>query len=264
MSRIIVITSGKGGVGKTTVTANLGRALSRIGQRVVVLDVDLGLNNLDVVLGIENKVVYDLVDVIEGRCRIKQALIQDTAEQGLFILPSCHSYDKSRITAQNIRSVVASLSMSHDYVLIDCPAGIETGFHRAVAASNEALVVITPHISSIRDADKVIALLATYDMLNVGIIVNRARGDLMLSSEMIDIDDIISVLKKCPVGVIPEDDCLNIYNNMRADSGKASESALAFEVLAANLHNGQNDIFDVTQRYKGIFGKLKRNLRKMV
>ena len=178
--RKIVITSGKGGVGKTTVVASLGRALSDLGKNVVLVDADVGLNNLDVVMALEHKVVYDIVDVISGRCRVSQALIED-AESGLFILPS--SSDNPLMTAQTFRNVIDSL-VGFDYVLIDCPAGIENGFHRAVSSAREAIVVTTPAVSAIRDADKVVSLLAGYQMQNVSVIINRVRGDMVSRGEM--------------------------------------------------------------------------------
>lgn len=262
MARTIVITSGKGGVGKTTLTANLGRSLVRLGLRVVMLDTDLGLNNLDVLMDIENKVVYDLIDVIEGRCRVKQALIEDTEDRGLFVLPSAHSYDNSRINGQNIKAVIASLS-SFDYVLVDCPAGIEIGFHRAVAACTEAIVVTTPHVSAIRDADKVIQILKTYQ-LGVNVVVNRARGDLILNSEMVSPSDIEQILKIRPVGVIPEDDAINLVSNLGLNVNEKSEGWTAMNMLAKNIHYGTSEVFDVTKKYKGFFGGIKRNLRRII
>lgn len=264
MARNIVITSGKGGVGKTTVTANLGRALAALNQRVVMLDTDLGLNNLDVLMDIENKVVYDLIDVIENRCRAKQALIEDNLVKGLFVLPSAHAYDKSIVTGQNIKAVINLLSVNFDYVLIDCPAGIETGFHRAVQAASEAIVVTTPHISSIRDADKVIGILKSYQMKSVYVVVNRARGDLILNSEMVGFDDVGQLLKQLPVGIIPEDDDVNLLSNLGLKASAHCEGKEAFALLAQNIHFGTNVMYDVTRKYKGFFGGIKRSLRKMI
>ena len=264
MARSIVITSGKGGVGKTTLTANLGRGLANLGQRVVLLDTDLGLNNLDVLMDVENKVVYDIVDVIENRCRARQALIEDKITPGLFVMPSAHSYDGSAVNGQNIKAVINVLAQSFDYILVDCPAGIEVGFHRAVQACSEAIVVTTPHISAIRDADKVIGLLKSYMMKNIGVVVNRARGDLILNSEMVDYEDVSKILKVPAIGVVPEDDAINLLSNLGLMINPESEGWEAMDVLARNLHYGTTVMYDVTKKYKGFWGGLKRNLRKII
>jgi len=261
MARSIVITSGKGGVGKTTLVANLGRGLARLGNRVVLIDTDIGLNNLDVVMDIENKVVYDLIDVIENRCRPRQALVEDVVK-GLFILPSSHSYDAKRVSGQNLRALVNAMNPYFDYIILDCPAGIEAGFHRAVNACNEALVVTTPHISAIRDADKVIELVKSYQKQAIHVVVNRARGDLVINSEMVDHNDICEILKIAPVGVIPECDKVNLLSNLGLSVNTKSDGFLAFDILAKNIHLGTSDIFDVTKKFRGFFGGLKRRLRR--
>lgn len=258
MARKIVITSGKGGVGKTTICANLGIKLSSLGCKVAMLDADIGLNNLDVVMGIENKVVYDIADVIEGKCRLKQALIQDYRNPSLYILPSNHIFTNTHINSYNIKSVVEQLSESFDYILLDCPAGIDTGFHRAVFSASEAIVVATPHISSIRDADKVLTILNSYDLIKTGFIINRVRGDLILNGEMIDISQICSLLKSNLVGVIPDDDSISTSTSFCSVKSVGNE---AFKMLASNIHNETCKIYDYTQNYRGIFGGIKRNLR---
>jgi len=247
MARSIVITSGKGGVGKTTLTANLGRALALMGKRVVLLDTDLGLNNLDVTMNIENKVVYDLIDVIENRCRAKQALIEDDLVKGLYIMPSAHTYEQSAVNGQNIRSVIFTLKNYFDFVIIDCPAGIETGFHRAVAASNEAIVVTTPHLSAIKDAGRAINLIRDYQ-LGVSLVLNRVRGDLIMSSDMVSVADVAKLLRIETLGVIPEDDAYNQIIN----TGKLKLNSEAFEatkMLAKNLVYGTN----TTTGYEGYY-----------
>jgi len=263
-ARVIVVTSGKGGVGKTTITANLGRHLAALGHSVVLLDVDLGLNNLDVLTGIEHKVVFDIVDCIENRCRVRQALVKDSEQNGLYILPSCHSYDKSKCNGQNIKAIIASLSVSFDYCILDCPAGIELGFHRAVAAANEALVVVTPHISSIRDADKVVKLLGSYKLDKTNIIVNRARGDLIVDSEMVSINDISVLLGKDIVGVIPEDDTINILSSLGNYKKRNNEGIQALHILAKNVSLGTKELFDVTKKYVGLFGSIRRKIKRKV
>lgn len=264
MGRTIVITSGKGGVGKTSITASLGGALAIMGQRVVIMDVDIGLNNLDVVMGIENKVVYDLLDVVEGRCRPKQALIQDTKIPSLYIMPSFHSYERTRIDGMQIKYVADSLSQLFDYVLIDCPAGIELGFHRAVGASTEAIVVVSPHISSIRDADKVLSILKSYELNNVHVVINRMRGDLVLNGDMMSVFDISSLLKVNPIGVIPDSDDMSLVSFPRGILTSTSDVAKAFKILADNLLHGKHNLFDCTLKYRGFLGGIKKSLRRRV
>ena len=258
MARKIVVTSGKGGVGKSTICANLGLKLAQMGQKVVMLDVDIGLNNLDVLMGVENKVVYDIADVVEGKCRIKQALIQDLRSPLLYILPSNKIFTTTKITSFNIKAVVDALGDIFDYVIIDCPAGIDSGFHRAVYSASEALVVCTPHISSIRDADKVLTILNNYNLNNIGFVVNRVRGDLIINGQMIDVSQISNLLKANLVGVVPDDDSISTGRSMAITK---STGGNAFEILAKNIHYCQNVMFDYKSKYKGLFGSLKRKIR---
>lgn len=234
--RKIVITSGKGGVGKTTVTAALGRKLADMDYSVVLVDGDVGLNNLDVVVGIESRVVYDVADALAGKCRVSQALVDDR-ESRLKVLPS--SKNTSLVTVQAFRGLLNSLTA--DFVLIDCPAGIEEGFHRAVSAADEALVVTTPSASAIRDADKVIALLSSYRLSDVGLIVNRVRTDMVARGEMLGASDIGRLLHLPPVGVIPEDDCITLYQQLgRMPDFALSDRAMRF--LALNVANGTKEL----------------------
>ena len=258
MSRKIVVTSGKGGVGKTTICANLGIKLADMGQKVVMLDLDIGLNNLDVVMGIENKVVYDIADVIEGKCRLKQALVQDVRYPSLYILPSNKIFTTTKINSYNIKAIVDALGEIFDYVIIDCPAGIDSGFHRAVYSATEAIVVCTPHISSIRDADKVLTILNSYKLQSVGFVVNRARGDLILNGQMIDVAQICNLLKSNILGVIPDDDNISMNRSMSKVITKGGES---FEVFAKNIHYCQNKIYDCKSQYKGFWGAFRRKMR---
>ena len=262
MARSIVVTSGKGGVGKSTITVALGRQLCKRGYRVVLIDTDIGLNNLDVLLDMESRVVYDILDVVRNRCRVKQALIEDNETSGLFLLPSAHAYAASDISAQNIRVIVNSLAVAFDYILIDCPAGKELGFHRAVAAAREALVVTTPHISAIRDASRAIAIINNYG-LEHRLIINRSRGDLVLDSEMADSESIAEALGSSIAGVIPEDDAVNLQSNALGERRKSSASG-AIEILAENIINGTDTVYDVTKRYRGLFGAFKRGLRRLI
>lgn len=252
MCRRIVITSGKGGAGKTTVCANLGLALARRSLRVLLVDLDLGLNNLDVVMKAENKVVYDFVDVCEGRCRPSQALIQDENEPTLFVMPSCHSA-KRQITVDLANKVLNKIADNFDYLLIDCPAGIDVGFRRAVSCANEAIVVVTPHLSGVRDAGKTIEQLK--DMA-IYVVVNRVRGDLIASGEMLSVFEVLSILNRTPLGALPESDGINC--------NLLEERTLPFDILAENLVTGKTKMYDCVSRYKGIFGKIKRKLKRNV
>lgn len=264
MARKIVLTSGKGGVGKTTICANLGVALARLNKRVVLVDVDIGLNNLDVVTGVENKIVYDIVDVIEGKCRIKQALVQDINFPNLYIMPSAHSYNKAQVTAENVKKVIEGLNDYFDFVLIDCPAGIDEPFKRAVSGADEALVVVTPHLSSLRDADKVLMLLSSYDIKEYSLVVNRVRGDMVLDKEMIDCKKISELLDAKLSGIIPEDDNITTFLSVGRTVNKSCESYEAFNMLARNILGETNKVYDCTEKYRGLFGFFKRALRRKV
>ncbi|MDD3232108.1 MAG: septum site-determining protein MinD [Clostridia bacterium] len=263
MARKIVITSGKGGVGKTTVCANLGVKLANMGFRVVMLDADIGLNNLDVVMGIESKIVFDISDVVSAKCRFKQALIQDDRYPTLYIMPSAQIDCKNSISGPQFKNVVDMLSPSFDYILIDCPAGIECGFHRAVFCANEALIIVTPHISSVRDADKVLSILSSYNLHSKALIVNRVRGDMLLSGEIISVEKIISLLRIPIMGVIPEDDAISTLSSLGAFAYGTS-GAKAFSILSENIHNGSKKIYDCTYKYRGIVGLIRRNIKKRV
>lgn len=263
MARKIVVTSGKGGVGKTTVCANLGVYLSRLGFRVVVIDADIGLNNLDVIMGLERQVIFDITDVVSGKCRVRQALVQSQDYPALYLLPSSHTYSASKITGEHIKNIVDIIDHSFDYILLDCPAGVEAGFHRAVYPATEALIVVTPHISSIRDADKVIGILSQYNIESKGLVINRMRGDMLLSGEMMNIESIVKAMGIPLLGVIPEDDKVSKMS-MDGRIMTDCESARAFTLLAENIHTGCKKIYDCTYKYRGLMGYLKRNIKKLV
>ena len=260
MGKKIVITSGKGGVGKTTVTANLGRVLASLGMSVVLVDVDFGLNNLDVVVGVENKLNFDIMDVFEGRCRVKQALIQDNNLKNLYVLPSFNVNSSTTLGGQNIKLILEGISKLFDYVLIDCPAGIDIGFHKAVSCADEAIVVTSPNVTSLRDASKAIAILNSYKLDKISLIVNRARGDLILNDKMILPTDIKDMLKINLIGVLPEEDIVFLSSGYPLP--KKSESYKAYKIIAYNLINNKEKLYDVTNKYAGFFGSIKRSLRK--
>ena len=213
MGEVIVITSGKGGVGKTTTTANIGAGLAKLGKKVVVIDTDLGLRNLDVVMGLENRIVYNLVDVIEGNCRMKQALIKDKRYETLYLLPSAQTKDKSAISPGQMKKLTEELAEDYDYVLLDCPAGIEQGFQNAIAGASRAIVVTTPEVSAIRDADRIIGLLEKNQMKNIDLIVNRIRMDMVKRGDMMSIEDVGEILAINLLGVIPDDEKVVVGTN---------------------------------------------------
>ena len=189
MSEVIVITSGKGGVGKTTTTANIGTGLAKLGKKVVMIDTDIGLRNLDVVMGLENRIVYNLVDVVEGNCRLKQALIKDKRYSNLFLLPSAQTRDKSAVSPEQMRKLVDELRKDFDYILLDCPAGIEQGFKNAIAGADRAIIVTTPEVSAIRDADRIIGLLEAEELKKIELVINRIRMDIVKRGDMMSVED---------------------------------------------------------------------------
>ncbi|MEN2467155.1 septum site-determining protein MinD [Ornithinibacillus sp. FSL M8-0202] len=206
MGEAIVITSGKGGVGKTTTTANLGTALALMGKKVCLIDTDIGLRNLDVVMGLENRIVYDIVDVIQGRCKLKQALIKDKRFDYLSLLPAAQTSDKTAVTPEGMREIVKELKTEYDYIIIDCPAGIEQGYQNAVAGADKAIVVTTPEKSSVRDADRIIGLLEKEDMDPPSLIINRIRKHMMKNGDMLEIDEIVQILSIDLIGIVLDDD----------------------------------------------------------
>ena len=254
MARKIVVTSGKGGVGKTTIAECLSAQLAKRGQRVVLCDADLGLNNVDVATGVEQLATYDLVDVIEGRCRAKQALVRHPDFVNLHILTSSHSTPERYISPQAMKVVLDALAPQFDYAIIDCPAGIDEGFHRAVAVANEAIIVTTPHISALRDADKVITLLKSYAITSVKLVVNKVRGDLLASGQSLTPTEISALLKTPILGVIPED--YGIYGGDLADLHPA------FKTLASNLATGRDKLYDTSRKYTGVVGSIRRFLKR--
>lgn len=253
MARKIVVTSGKGGVGKTTVTANLGVQLAKKGYRVIVCDLDFGLNNVDVVLGVENMGAYDVVDAVEGRCRPKQALVKHPRYPFLSVLQS-NRISERYVSPQAVRLVLDSLSPQYDFILIDSPAGIEEGFHRAASCAEEALLVTTPHVSALRDCDKAARLIASYRLERVGLVVNMVRGDMMKRREILSPEDIAAALKLPLVSVVPEDDKIYLEN--------VPDQSRPFRLLAAFCSLGKSKLVDPAKKYGGVLGALKRGLKR--
>ena len=263
MSRVIVLTSGKGGVGKTTVTANLGMHLASKNYRVCMIYMDIGLNNLDVVMNMEDRVMYTMIDIIEHRCRVKEALVQDDYYPLLYILSSGGLNQNLSITLNQIKQVVSELCSTFDFVLIDCPAGIDAGFKRAVSCADEAIVVTTPHLSSVRDADKVVTILSSYNIMNKRFVINRARGDLIQDKIMIDVHDIGKTLNIDFGGVIPEDDNVILNTSEKIKNNKVACNR-AFDILADNIINNEKKLFDCTYKYKGFLGSIKKLIKRSV
>ena len=214
MSEVIVVTSGKGGVGKTTTSANIGCGLALAGKKVVLVDSDIGLRNLDVVMGLENRIVYDLVDVIEGSCRLKQALIKDKRYPGLFLLPAAQTRDKNAVSPEQMKKLCQNIrDMGFEYIIIDCPAGIEQGFKNAIAGADRAFVVTTPEVSAIRDADRIIGLLEAEEISKMDLIVNRIRMDMVRRGDMMSMEDVTDILGIPILGAIPDDEEIVISTN---------------------------------------------------
>lgn len=213
MSEVIVVTSGKGGVGKTTTTANVGTGLAKLGYSVVLIDTDIGLRNLDVVMGLENRIVYNLVDVVEGNCRIKQALIKDKKYSNLFLLPSAQTRDKTSVSPEQMKKLTDELREEFDYIILDCPAGIEQGFKNAIAGADRAVIVTTPEVSAIRDADRIIGLLEANEIKKMELIINRIRMDMVKRGDMMSQEDVVDILAIDLLGIVPDDENIVIATN---------------------------------------------------
>ena len=213
MSEVIVVTSGKGGVGKTTTTANLGTGLAAAGKKVVLIDTDIGLRNLDVVMGLENRIVYNLVDVVEGKCRIKQALIKDKRHPSLYLMPSAQTRDKSAVTPAQMVKMIDTLREQFDYIILDCPAGIEQGFQNAIAGADRALVITTPEVSAIRDADRIIGLLEANEIGRLDLVVNKLKIDMVKRGDMMSVNDVSDILAIPLIGIVPDDENVVIATN---------------------------------------------------
>ncbi|AOZ96437.1 septum site-determining protein MinD [Butyrivibrio hungatei DSM 14810] len=258
MGEVIVVTSGKGGVGKTTTTANIGTGLAKLNKKVVLIDTDIGLRNLDVVMGLENRIVYNLVDVIEGNCKIKQALIRDKRYETLFLLPAAQTKDKTSVTPEQMKKLTEELKQDYDYIILDCPAGIEQGFKNAIAGADRALVVTTPEVSAVRDADRIIGLLEANEIKKTQLIVNRLRADMVKRHEMMSADDVIDILAVELIGQVPDDENIVIAtNNGEPLVGDNSLAGQAYMNICRRVTGEQVPFLDLDAK-KGIFGWFKK------
>lgn len=263
--RVIVITSGKGGVGKTTTSANIGTALAKEGYKVVLIDTDLGLRNLDLLLGLENRIVYTIVDVIEDRCKLKQALVKDKKNPNLSLLAAAQTRDKSAVNAEQLKEICDKLKEKNDFVLVDCPAGIEQGFQNAVAGASEAIVVTTPEMSAIRDADRIIGLLNTKEEIkSTKLLLNRVRPNLIKTNEMMSVDDVVGVLEIPLIGIIPEDTGIITSTNkgepiVNDDKSLAGE---AYRRVAKRVLGEEVPFLDLDEP-KGLVAKIKNVFAKL-
>jgi septum site-determining protein MinD len=259
MSRIIVVTSGKGGVGKTTSSANLGMALAKLGRKVVLVDADFGLRNLDLLLGLENRIVYTALEVIARECKLDQALVKDKRQPNLSLLAAPQTRNKTAITAAHMKALVEVLSRYFDYVLIDCPAGIESGFQHAIAGAKEAIVVTTPEISAVRDADRVVGLLEANRITDIKLILNRIRPAMVKNNDMMSVEDVLDILSVKLIGVIPDDEQVIVSTNKGEPlvlADKPSLAGTAYMNVAKRLEGKEIEFLQLEVPPKGIFARL--------
>jgi septum site-determining protein MinD len=259
---IVTITSGKGGVGKTTATANLGVALASMGLRVVCIDADIGLRNLDVVMGLENRIVYDFVDVVEGRCKLRQAMIRDKRLENLYLIPAAQTRDKTAVSPKDMVRLGDELREDFDWVLVDSPAGIERGFRNAIAPADTVLIVTNPEVSAVRDADRIIGLIEAEEKGPGRLILNRVKPEMVKRGDMLGTDDILDVLAIELIGIVPEDEKVTVATNqgvpIALDPGTRAGSA--FRNIARRL-TGEEVAFESMDGRDGFFGRISRLMR---
>ncbi|MCL1874421.1 MAG: septum site-determining protein MinD [Clostridiales bacterium] len=258
MGKVIVITSGKGGVGKTTATANLGTGLAMLGKSVVMVDTDIGLRNLDVVLGLENRIVYDIVDAVRGNCRLKQALIKDKRLENLHLLPAAQTKDKTAVSEQQMKDLCQTLKDEFDYVIIDCPAGIEHGFKNAIAGAEEAIVVTTPEVSAVRDADRIIGLLEAAGIASPKLVINRIRVKMVKAGDMMSVEDMLDILAVDLLGIVPDDEIIVVSTNRGEPTvlDDRSRPGQAFRNIVRRI-NGEDVPLLALEDEVGFWGRLK-------
>ena len=266
-SRTILICSGKGGVGKTTLTANLGIALAGQGARTVVLDADCGLRNLDLLLGLENRIVYTAQEVLAETCRLDQALVKHKQEPNLALLPAGNPRMLEWLKPEDMQTIAGMLSERFDYVLIDCPAGIEDGFKNAVAAAKEAIVITTPEVSAVRDADRVIGLLNTHGVSPVQLVLNRVRPKMMANQDMLAVDDVTDILALPLLGLVLEDEQVIVSTNRGEPltlNGSASPAAKAYGNIASRLQGEDIPLMDPAKERRGIRARVRRLMQTKI
>ena len=261
--KVIVITSGKGGVGKTTTCANIGTGLSIRGKKVALIDADIGLRNLDVVMGLENRIVFDLIDVVEKNCKIRQALIKDKRYENLYLLPAAQTKEKDAVKPEQMVELCEELRLDFDYILIDCPAGIEHGFKNAVAGADEAIVVTTPDVSAVRDADRIIGLLQAREIYEPKLIVNRVRPDMVRKGDMMDVNDVNDILAISLLGIVPDDQSIIVSTNRGepAVTDNTSRAGQAYRNIVARIE-GEDVPFMSLDYDLGFFEKIIRFIKK--
>ena len=261
MVRTIVITSGKGGVGKTTVTANLGTAIAKRGHKVALVDADFGLRNLDLLLGLENRVVYTTVEVIAGDCRLEQALVKDKRQPGLVLLPAAQTRNKEAVTPDQMKETITKLGKSYDYILVDSPAGIELGFRNAIAAADEAIIVTTPEVAAVRDADRVIGLIEANNINKIRLIVNRLKPAMVQVDQMMSVEDVLEILAVPLIGVVPDDERVIVASNKGEPlvlSEKTTLPGMAFNNIASRLDGKKVPFLDLMAAHDNILNRFKR------
>lgn len=262
MGRIIAFLSGKGGVGKTTLTAGLGEALAELGASVCMVDFDFGLNNLDLVLNLEDKVVYDLGDCLAGRCRIKQALISQKQKDNIYFMSSGKITSLETVNQNQVVAIIEKLSKAFDYCLIDCPAGGGNAVNLVKTLTSEVVLVVTPNLSSLRDAGKVKNLMLSGGLCGLGVVVNRIRGDLVVSGKMLDEMQISNALGLKLVGVVPDSDEISILGNLKSVYDCGTQVRIAFDIIAKNIHHNKTLRFDYLSKYRGLLGTIKCKLKR--
>lgn len=262
MGEVIVVTSGKGGVGKTTTSANIGTGLAMQENKVLLIDTDIGLRNLDVVMGLENRIVYNLVDVIEGNCRVKQAAIKDKRYPNLFLLPSAQTKDKTSVTPEQMKKLIHDLKDKFDFIILDCPAGIEQGFKNAIAGADRAFVVTTPEVSAIRDADRVVGLLEANEMKKTDLIINRLRMDMVKRGDMMSVEDVYDILGVDIIGAVPDDENIVVATNRGEPLvGNDSLAGKAYMNITKRILGEEIPLMDLNEK-KGFFAKITKAFRK--
>ena len=261
-ARVVTVTSGKGGVGKTTAAANIGVALASAGQRVVCIDADIGLRNLDVVMGLENRIVYDLVDVVEGRCKLRQAMIKDKRLPDLHLIPAAQTRDKTAVSPKDMQRLADEIRPDFDWVVIDSPAGIERGFRNAIAPADLVLIITNPEVSAVRDADRIIGLVEAEEKGPPKLIINRVKAEMVRRGDMLSTEDVLEVLAIQLIGVVPEDELVLVSSNqgMPAALDPKSRAGKAFRDIARRL-NGEEVPFEDLEARDGFFGRLSRLVR---